>query len=87
MNSAGSATYCWVCREAGVLRIYSYLSPIDEVGPIQERVTMTKGESREFFVIPMAPKHHQVQVEWTMQRISTGPLPPPETVFPVDGMG
>lgn len=85
MNSGGSAPYCWVCREAGVLRIYSYLSPIDESAPLQDVVALTTGETPEFHVQPMAPKRHRLTVDWFLERVSTAlpeggdPQPPPET--------
>ncbi len=86
MNSGGGGNYCWVCREAGVLMIYSYVSPIDEVGPVQDRVTVAVGETREFSVLPMAPKRHPLKVEWFLQRTATGPLPPADpAVTPEDG--
>lgn len=81
MNAGGGGNYCWVCREAGVLMIYSYVSPLDEYGPIQDRVTVNVGETREFWVQPMTPKRHPIQVDWFLQRTSTGPLPPPEPTF------
>ncbi len=77
MNTGGGK-YCWVCREEGVLRIYSYLSPVDEYGPVQPVVTLAPGESKEFFVLPMAPKRHELSVDWFLQRLSTGELLPAE---------
>ena len=71
MNAGGGGHYCWVCREEGVRRIYSYLSPVDESGPAQDRVQVGAGETKEFFVVPMAPKKHRIQVEWYLQRTAT----------------
>jgi hypothetical protein len=80
MNAGGNAKYCTVCRETGVLRIYSYVSPLDEYGPVQERQDLVVGEPREFWVQPMAPKTHQIKVDWTLQVIATSPdqAPPVE---------
>ena len=85
MNSAGSAFLCTVCREQGVLRIYSYVSPVDEAGPIHERVEVLQGEAREFFVQPMAPKSHRIQVDWTLQVIGTSPDQAPPVEAPSEG--
>jgi len=85
MNSAGGAFLCTVCREAGVLRIYSYVSPLDEAGPIQDRVEVLVGEAREFFVQPMAPKSHRIQVDWTLQVIGTSPDQAPPVEAPSEG--
>jgi hypothetical protein len=71
MNSGGGGAYCWVCREAGVLAIYSYVSPLDESGPIADRVKLAQGESKELFVQPMQPKTHRIQVEWRIQVLGT----------------
>lgn len=85
MNSGGSGNMCWVCREEGVLKIYSYVNPVDEYGPVQDVISMTPAESREFFVVPMAPKRHRLLVEWYLQRISTGEPLPPEPAAPEEG--
>ena len=73
MNSGGASPMCTVCREAGVLRIYSYLSPLDESGPLADTVSLVAGETREFFVVPMQPKTHSLQTDWTLQIIATTP--------------
>lgn len=85
MNAGGSSPYCTVCRETAVLRIYSYLSPLDESGPIQERVDLILGESKEFFVQPMAPRTHQLKVDWTLQVIGTSPDQAPPVEAPAEG--
>ncbi len=71
MNSGGGSPYCWVCREAAVLAIYSYVSPLDESGPIADRVKLAQGETKELFVQPMQPKTHDIQVEWRIQVLGT----------------
>ncbi|MHC4923499.1 MAG: M64 family metallopeptidase [Planctomycetota bacterium] len=81
MNSGGNSRMCWVCREAGVLKIYEYVNPIDLSGPLQQEITMLEGEEREFFVQPMAPLTHDLKVEWYLQIVddpSTLPAPPSE---------
>jgi hypothetical protein len=71
MNSGGSSPMCWVCREAGVLRIYEHVNPIDEAAPAETAVTIPPGGSREFSVVPMAPKRHRLQVDWWLEKIAT----------------
>jgi hypothetical protein len=73
MNSGGSSPLCTVCREAGVLRIYSYVNPIDESGPNFDSVRLAAGESKEFFVQPMQPKSHSLTTDWTLQILATSP--------------
>jgi hypothetical protein len=78
MNAGGSAKYCRVCREAGVLKIYEMVSPVDEAAPLHESVTFLEGEAvtTEFFVQPMAPTRHRLRVSWHLERLgtATGPL-------------
>ena len=69
MNSGGSSPLCWVCREAGVLRIYEYVSPIDEAAPAEAAVVIPPGGRREFSVVPMAPKSHRLLVDWWLEKI------------------
>jgi len=96
MNSGGGSPYCWVCREAGVLKIYDYLSPLDESGPAEETVTLHRGDPREyrteFWVQPMAPKTHRLTAEWFVEaeRAVSGdsggaedPTPPPDGPWPM----
>jgi hypothetical protein len=97
MNSGGSSPLCWVCREAGVLRIYEYVSPIDEAAPTEAAVAIPQGGRREFSVVPMAPKNHRLLVDWWLEKIVTktvtksededededdGPAPAPGTDVP-----
>ncbi len=85
MNS-GSAKYCWVCREAGVLKIYEYVSPIDEAGPLQQDLTLSVGETKDFFVQPMAPKKHALNADWYLERVApAAPAEPAEGVPDADG--
>ncbi len=73
MNAGGGAAMCTVCREAGVLRIYSYVSPIDESGPAVDTVRLVEGETKEFFVQPMQPRSRALPVDWTLQILATSP--------------
>lgn len=63
MNAGGSA-YCPVCREAGVLMIYTYVSPIDQVAPAEPSVELP-GDPKAwpaFRVVPMQPASHDLDV-------------------------
>jgi len=71
MNSGGGSPYCPVCKEAGLLRIYERVSPIDEVWPPEDEVRVIAGaknkgakEKSEFRVRPMAPVGHKLKVKW-----------------------
>lgn len=64
MNSGGGSPYCPVCREAGLLRIYERVSPIDEVWPPEKEVSLVAGERGSFRVLPMAPVGHALKVKW-----------------------
>jgi hypothetical protein len=70
MNSGGGSPYCWVCREAGVLRIYEYVSPVDASAPDGATVEMGEAETREFSVTPMVPKRHRLSVTWYLERLT-----------------
>jgi hypothetical protein len=87
MNAGGGSPYCTVCREQGVLRIYSYVSPLDEYGPLSNEIRLAQGETKELFVQPMQPKTHDLQVDWRLQVLATSPdaavpdlAPPAESV-------
>lgn len=80
MNSAGASNgYCPVCREAAILCIYSYLSPIDTMSPQPETErSCTEGDGTVITVTPMHPKTHDLQIEWTVDRVpdsEPGPAP------------
>jgi len=66
MNSGGGSPYCPVCKEAGLLRIYERVSPIDRAWPPEENVRLVAGtkEGREFRVMPMAPRGHHLKTKW-----------------------
>jgi hypothetical protein len=61
MNVGGSA-YCPVCREATILTIYTYVSPIDEATPQEAELTATADGFPEVRVVPMAPTAHALDV-------------------------
>jgi hypothetical protein len=81
MNSGGGSPYCPVCLEAGVLRIYERISPIDQAWPEAGAVSITAAASKgtEFRVLPMAPAGHDLKVKWFLgpapQVTSTDPEP------------
>jgi len=68
MNSGGGSPYCPVCLEAGVLRIYERVSPIDQSWPEAPHVSVQLGrdELPEFAVLPMAPVGHTLKVKWIL---------------------
>ena len=71
MNSAGASNgYCPVCREAAVLRIYSYINPIDKTShlPLSE-TKCTLGDDSQIVVTPMQPKTHDLKCEWFVDRL------------------
>jgi hypothetical protein len=67
MNVGGS-TYCPVCRETGVLMIYSYVSPIDDARPGVSEVTLGAGGWPAFQVVPMRPAGHDLEVTWYLDQ-------------------
>lgn len=71
MNSAGASKgYCPVCREAAVLCIYSYVSPIDTMSPHPETErTCTEGDGTVIAITPMKPRTHDLSAEWTFDRV------------------
>jgi hypothetical protein len=80
MNSAGaSGGYCPVCREASVLKIYGYVSPIDQTSPLPDvEKTCTEDDGTTISVTPMKPLTHDLECEWAFQRIQDrepGPAP------------
>ncbi len=80
MNSAGNNQYCPVCREAAILRIYSYVSPIDASAPdTGTEVTVTEGAEPLLAVTPMRPRKHRLEVAWHVQPIDAS-APGPETL-------
>jgi hypothetical protein len=69
MNSGGGGAYCWVCREAGLLRIYEYVNPIDEATPADTTVRVAEKARAEFSVVPMEPKTHKLDVAWYFEKL------------------
>lgn len=71
MNAGGGSPLCWVCREAGVLKLYEYVNPIDEEGPVEKTVAYAHGEKREFYVVPLAPKSHKLETTWYLEKLKS----------------
>jgi hypothetical protein len=71
MNSAGATGgYCPVCREAAVLCIYGYVSPIDQASPLPETErSCVADDGTTIAVTPMKPRAHDLQVEWFVDRV------------------
>jgi IgA peptidase M64 len=79
MNSAGnSGGYCPVCRETSVLRIYSYVSPIDASSPdVHTEINVAHGdEEKKISVIPMQPRGHDLTVTWLVETVDGDGGPP-----------
>jgi hypothetical protein len=79
MNAAGASGYCPVCREAAVLRIYSYVSPIDTTTPAEDtEIRCVAGDGTTISIVPMRPATHDLRVEWFFERVmdsEPGPKP------------
>gem|GEM_PF-831800 len=69
MNSGGGSRMCWVCREAGVQKLYEYVNPIDEAGPAETSLVVPHGETVELYVVPLRPKHHALKVDWFVEHV------------------
>jgi IgA Peptidase M64 len=79
MNSAGHTNYCFVCREAAILRIYSYVNPIDHFSPTTaEEVIVTANTDKYVSVTPMKPRSKSLDVDWFVEPLA-GDAPMPET--------
>lgn len=63
MNTGGSE-FCPVCREATVLKIYEYVSPIDVVRPRTRVVRRGPEGWPTIEVEPMRPTTHELEVTW-----------------------
>lgn len=71
MNSAGHLGYCPVCREACVLRIYSYVNPIDTFEPSNTQELIVNANSDKVVsVTPMKPRSHALDVSWFVEPIA-----------------
>jgi hypothetical protein len=71
MNAGGGGTYCWVCREKGVLEIYEYVNPIDDAWPKDSHVAVPTGGKLELGVVPMQPKTHKLLVDWWIEKLKS----------------
>ena len=72
MGSGGSS-FCIVCREQLVKRIYGIVRPIDDATRGGQTRTLTEGEPLELFVRPMKPRRHDLDVEWRLERLESAP--------------
>jgi len=81
MNDGES--FCPVCREALVLRIYSIVDPIDAVDPpapppgIREPIPFS-GDAIEIRVRTMRPASHDLEVSWWLEDARKYPVTPGE---------
>lgn len=79
MNAAGATGFCPVCREASVLRIYSYVSPIDQTTPSPDtEIRCVENDDTVISLLPMRPRTHELKVEWFYERVpdsEPGPKP------------
>jgi hypothetical protein len=84
MNIGGSQ-FCPVCREATVLMIYTYVSPIDLVRPAEAVLApAADGAWPEVLVVPMAPATHALDVSFWLGAappVTEERPPPPEEPF------
>jgi tetratricopeptide (TPR) repeat protein len=93
MNSAGATGFCPVCREAAVLRIYSYIDPIDAFSPATTyEMFILEGDDETITITPMQPLSHDLEVNWFVETLSedaAGPPPPDEKKggFTMEGGG
>ncbi len=72
MNAAGATGFCPVCREASVLAIYRYVSPIDTSSPAPElELKVLEGDPNVISVLPMMPRSHELAVEWFVELIES----------------
>lgn len=89
MNAAGATGFCPVCREASVLRIYSYVSPIDTTKPDPlTEIRCVEGDKLELKLEPMRPRTHDLVVDWAWDRVpdsEPGPEPPKSSGSTSDG--
>lgn len=78
MNAAGATGYCPVCREAAVLAIHRYVSPIDTTSPpTTTELKVVAGDETVLSVTPMQPRSHDLDVSWTLE-VADPDAPGPE---------
>ncbi len=71
MNAAGATGFCPVCREANVLAIYRYVSPIDTSSPgTTTELKILEGDDTVIAVTPMQPRKHDLDVTWHVETMS-----------------
>jgi hypothetical protein len=69
--NVGGGQYCPVCREATVLMIYSYVSPLEEAVPAISTVRPDATGWPVFAVTPKQPTTHDVEVTWFLDAAPT----------------
>jgi hypothetical protein len=84
MNSAGHINYCPVCREAAILRVYSYVDPIDAFDPPNsQQMEVNAGSNTMLAVTPMRPKSKPLEVAWFVEEVeASAPAPEAEEKAP-----
>jgi hypothetical protein len=66
--NVGGVQFCPVCREASILVIYEYVSPLDEHSPRQGRVVKAvEGDATVLSVTPMKLKKKKLKVYWYVE--------------------
>lgn len=74
----GGTVYCPVCREATVLMIYTYVSPIDVVRPEAKEIRRGEDGWPAIEVEPMRPTTHELEVTFYLGDEASVPVRPPE---------
>ncbi|RMH05234.1 MAG: hypothetical protein D6702_00855 [Planctomycetota bacterium] len=76
-------SFCVVCREALVLRIYSLVDPIDDCSPPAQPLVLPAGAQPltasaplEFRLTVLEPESHRLQVAWWVLPPEEAPPPP-----------
>ena len=81
MNT-NAEVYCPVCREATILAIYTYVSPIDERFPAAQEVVRGTDGWPVIGVIPMRPVTHELEVRFFLgdePPVTEGEVPTEQT--------
>lgn len=62
-------------EEALMLRIYDFVSPVDNFSPSTSSVAISPSQSTSFVVTPLQPKFHELQTKWYVndQEVKSGP--------------
>lgn len=71
-NLADGGAFCAVCREEFLLKMYSYVNPIDEATPNTAPIEHVLKEDTEITLLPMKPLSAHLKVEFFFTRITEG---------------